>query len=68
MQSNVTEEENCDRNQEKRNFIFTDRNDDIDSYLYEDQTDTVNVMIRSIFFDFVDSEVLSTSSDDDWAP
>ena len=35
----------CDNNQEKSNFLFTDRNDDIDSYSYGDQTDTVKVMI-----------------------
>ena len=32
------------------------------------QTDRLKVIIRSNFLDFIDSELISDSSDDDWAP
>ena len=38
------------KNQEKSNFLFTDKNDHIDSYSYGDENDTVKTMIRSIFW------------------
>ena len=49
-QSSVTEKKKCEQNQEKINFLFTDRNDDIDSSPYEDQTDRLKMMIRSNFW------------------
>ena len=48
--SPLQKKKNCNKNQEKCNFFFTNKNDDIDSYSNGDQTDTVKVMIRNIFW------------------
>ena len=39
----LQKKKNCDKNQEKSNFLFTDRNNDIDSYSYGGLTLTVKV-------------------------
>ena len=45
----LKKKKNCDKNQEKSNFLFNDRNDAINSYSNGDQNDTVKVMIQKIF-------------------
>ena len=62
MQSVVTKKTN--KNQEKRDFCFTDKNCNIDSYFYGDQTDAESDDWEH-FLDFVDSELISDSSNDD---
>ena len=62
MQSVVTKKTN--KNQEKRDFCFTDKNCNIDSYFYGDQTDAESDDWED-FLDFVDSELISDSSNDD---
>ena len=48
--SPLQKKKTCNKNQEKSNFLFTDKNDDIDSYSYGGQNDTVKVISRSIFW------------------
>ena len=58
---------NSNKNQEKSNFRFTDKNYNIDSYSDEDQTDTENDNWER-FSDFIGSELISDSTNDDWIP
>ena len=58
---------NSNKNQEKSYFRFTDKNYNIDSYSDEDQTDTENDNWER-FSDFIDSELISDSTNDDWIP
>ena len=43
---------NWNKNQEKKQFSFTEKNEDIDSYSYGVQSNTLKEMIRSIFWIF----------------
>ena len=52
LKSLLQKKKTYNKNQEKGNFLFTDKNDDIDSYSYGDQNDTVKVIIRNIFLIF----------------
>ena len=55
---------NYNKNQEKSNFRFIDKNYNIDSYSYGDQTDSESDDWER-FSDFVDSGLISDSSNDD---
>ena len=46
----ATLQKKCNKDQEKRNFLFTDRNDDIDSYPYGDLTNMEKVIIKRNFW------------------
>ena len=71
MQSVVTKKkDNYNKNQEKSNFCqfcFTGKSYNIDSYSHGDQTDCESDDWER-FSDFVDSELLSDSSNDDCIP
>ena len=51
----------------KRKVIFVNFTDNIDSYSYGDQTDNESNHWER-FSDFVDLELISDSSNDDWMP
>ena len=55
---------NCDKNQEKNNFLLTCKIDEIDSYSYGDQIDSESDDWEH-FSNFKDSKVISDISHDD---
>ena len=58
---------NYNKNQEKSNFRSTEKNYNIDSYSYGDQTDSESDDCERLS-EFVDSELISDSDNDDWIP
>ena len=64
----LQKKKNCDKNQEKSNFLFTDRNNDIDSYSYGGLTLTVKVWSAAFFGFCRFGGNTWDSSDDDWTP
>ena len=67
--ASLQKKNNYIKNQEKKVIFvnFTDKSYNIDSYLYGDQTDNESDHWER-FSDFVDSELISDSSNDDWMP
>ena len=65
--ASLQKKSNYNKNQEKSNFHFTDKNYNIDSYSCGDQTDSKSDDWER-FSDFVDSELISDSSNDEWIP
>ena len=64
----LQKKKNCDKNQEKNNFVFTGRRDGIDSYSNKEIKRYSKSDHQEHFFGFCRFEGNVDSGDDDWTP